>query len=105
MEDAVRADPSLTVEQLRVAWGAPCLGRLIQPVEVGRVVAFLSSDAATIIRGQGITVDAGATPVLMAAGIISASGISADGGKPGLRARLLSHFLPKQESCMKTAIF
>ena len=62
MEDAVRADPSLTVEQLRVAWGAPCLGRLIQPVEVGRVVAFLSSDAATIIRGQGIKVDAGATP-------------------------------------------
>lgn len=62
MEDAVKADPSLSVEQLRVAWGAPCLGRLIQPVEVGRVVAFLSSDAATIIRGQGITVDAGSTP-------------------------------------------
>ena len=62
MEDAIKADPSLTLEQLRVAWGAPCLGRLIQPVEVGRVVAFLSSDAATIIRGQGITVDAGSTP-------------------------------------------
>ena len=62
MEEAIKADPSLTIEQLRVAWGAPCLGRLIQPVEVGRVVAFLSSDAATIIRGQGITVDAGSTP-------------------------------------------
>jgi len=38
------------------------LGRHIQPVEVGRVVAFLLSDAATIIRGQAINVDAGATP-------------------------------------------
>jgi NAD(P)-dependent dehydrogenase (short-subunit alcohol dehydrogenase family) len=36
--------------------------RRIQPVEVGRVVAFLLSDAAAIIRGQAINVDGGDTP-------------------------------------------
>ncbi|EKF41403.1 short chain dehydrogenase [Nitratireductor indicus C115] len=38
------------------------LGRHIQPVEVGRVVAFLLSDTAKIIRGQAITIDGGDTP-------------------------------------------
>ena len=38
------------------------LGRHIQPVEVGRVVAFLLSDHALIIRGQSINVDGGDTP-------------------------------------------
>ncbi len=38
------------------------LGRRIQPVEVGRVIAFLLSDAATIIRGQSISVDGGDSP-------------------------------------------
>ncbi|QDZ02273.1 SDR family oxidoreductase [Nitratireductor mangrovi] len=38
------------------------LGRHIQPIEVGRVVAFLLSDAATIIRGQSINIDGGDTP-------------------------------------------
>lgn len=38
------------------------LGRHILPVEVGRVVVFLLSDAAQIIRGQSISVDGGDTP-------------------------------------------
>jgi meso-butanediol dehydrogenase/(S,S)-butanediol dehydrogenase/diacetyl reductase len=36
--------------------------RRIQPIEVGRVVAFLLTDAADIIRGQSINVDGGDTP-------------------------------------------
>lgn len=38
------------------------LGRLIQPIEVARVVVFLLSDEARIIRGQAINVDGGDTP-------------------------------------------
>ena len=38
------------------------LGRHIQPIEVGRVIAFLLSDAAVIIRGQAINIDGGDTP-------------------------------------------
>jgi len=38
------------------------MDRHIRPLEVGRVVAFLLSEAATIIRGQAINVDGGDTP-------------------------------------------
>ena len=38
------------------------LGRLIQPIEVARVVVFLLSDEARVIRGQAINVDGGDTP-------------------------------------------
>ena len=38
------------------------LGRHITPLEIGRVVAFLLSDAADIIRGQAINLDGGETP-------------------------------------------
>lgn len=38
------------------------LGRLIDPIEVGRVVAFLASERALIIRVQAINVDGGETP-------------------------------------------
>ena len=64
MERAIEGspDPKPTIEDLRAAWGPPQLGRLIQPIEVGRVVAFLASDAAVIIRGQSISIDGGATP-------------------------------------------
>ncbi len=40
----------------------PQLGRKAKPIEVGRVVVFLLSANATIIRGQAINVDAGETP-------------------------------------------
>ncbi len=38
------------------------LGRHVEPIEVGRVVAFLLSERAVIIRGQAINVDGGDTP-------------------------------------------
>ena len=38
------------------------LGRHIQPIEIGRVVIFLLTDAAEIIRGQSINLDGGDTP-------------------------------------------
>lgn len=38
------------------------MNRHIEPIEVGRVVAFLLSDDARIIRGQSINVDGGDTP-------------------------------------------
>ena len=41
---------------------APLLGRHIQPIEVGRVVAFLLSEHAEIIRGQSVNVDGGGAP-------------------------------------------
>lgn len=38
------------------------MDRHVQPIEVGRVVAFLLSDHAVIVRGQAINVDGGDTP-------------------------------------------
>lgn len=38
------------------------LGRLVRPIEVGRIVAFLLSDDARVVRGQSINVDGGDTP-------------------------------------------
>lgn len=50
-----------SIEEMRRTWGPPQLGRLIQPYEVGRVIRFLASEDADIIRGQAISVDAGNT--------------------------------------------
>jgi NAD(P)-dependent dehydrogenase (short-subunit alcohol dehydrogenase family) len=49
-------------EQLLPMMKPAQLGRHIQPIEVGRIVVFLLSDQAAIIRGQSINVDAGDTP-------------------------------------------
>ncbi len=42
--------------------GPAQLGRRIQPIEVGRVITFLLSDTAVIIRGQALSIDGGDTP-------------------------------------------
>ncbi len=47
---------------LLASMGPAQLGRKVTPLEVGRVVAFLLSDDAIIIRGQAINVDGGDTP-------------------------------------------
>ena len=52
----------LDPEELLAGMFPAQLGRHIQPVEVGRVVAFLLSPQASIIRGQAINVDGGDTP-------------------------------------------
>ncbi len=52
----------ITVADCEKTWGPKQLGgRLIQPEEIGRVVAFLCSPAGALIRGQAISVDAGTT--------------------------------------------
>ncbi|MCZ6725734.1 MAG: SDR family NAD(P)-dependent oxidoreductase [Acidobacteria bacterium] len=49
-------------DELRAQMVPAQLGRHVSPLEVGRVVAFLLSDRARIIRGQAINVDGGDTP-------------------------------------------
>jgi NAD(P)-dependent dehydrogenase (short-subunit alcohol dehydrogenase family) len=49
------------VEECRRTWGPRQLQRLVDPREVGLVVAFLASDRARIVRGQTIFVDGGDT--------------------------------------------
>jgi NAD(P)-dependent dehydrogenase (short-subunit alcohol dehydrogenase family) len=58
MAPGIGIPPAEVLDGMRVEQ----LGRRIQPVEVGRVIAFLLSDAATIIRGQSISVDGGDSP-------------------------------------------
>jgi NAD(P)-dependent dehydrogenase (short-subunit alcohol dehydrogenase family) len=58
MAPGIGIPPAEVLEGMKVEQ----LGRRIQPVEVGRVIAFLLSDAATIIRGQAISVDGGDSP-------------------------------------------
>ena len=52
----------LPAAELLGQMGPAQLGRKIKPVEVGRVIAFLLSDDALIIRGQSISIDGGDTP-------------------------------------------
>jgi NAD(P)-dependent dehydrogenase (short-subunit alcohol dehydrogenase family) len=51
-----------TPEEVHADMNTPQLGRKILPIEIGRVVAFLLSDAAKVIRGQAINADAGEAP-------------------------------------------
>jgi NAD(P)-dependent dehydrogenase (short-subunit alcohol dehydrogenase family) len=52
----------IPADELLAGMGPAQLGRRIAPIEVARVVAFLLSDDALIIRGQAINVDGGDTP-------------------------------------------
>ena len=54
----VGGDPNEMVKEMKPKQ----LDRHIEPIQVGRVVAFLLSDDARIIRGQSINVDGGDTP-------------------------------------------
>ena len=60
--DTLAAETGSTSESLFAGMVPAQLGRHVQPIEVGRVVVFLLSDAAKIIRGQSINVDGGDTP-------------------------------------------
>jgi NAD(P)-dependent dehydrogenase (short-subunit alcohol dehydrogenase family) len=54
-------DPNAAIED----WGASHpIGRVIAPVEVARVIAFLASDAASAVTGATYLVDGGATAKL-----------------------------------------
>lgn len=57
-------EPRLGVpaDELLAGMGPAQLGRRVAPIEVARVIAFLLSDDAVIIRGQAINVDGGDTP-------------------------------------------
>ncbi len=52
----------IPADELLGQMGPAQLGRKIKPVEVGRVIAFLLSNDARIIRGQAISIDGGDTP-------------------------------------------
>lgn len=58
----IGARDGVPVPDIRAGMNAGDLGRTITPVEIGRVVAFLLSDDALVIRGQAISVDGGDSP-------------------------------------------
>ncbi|MFQ5747748.1 MAG: SDR family NAD(P)-dependent oxidoreductase [Gemmatimonadota bacterium] len=58
----IAARTGVDPEELRSTMVPAQLGRHVQPLEIGRVVAFLLSGHATAIRGQAINADAGDTP-------------------------------------------
>lgn len=60
--DFITGGDAAEAEKMMKNMVAQQLGRHILPIEVGRVIAFLLSDAAQIIRGQSISVDGGDTP-------------------------------------------
>lgn len=56
--DRVDGDP----DEIHATMKPHQMDQHIQPIEVGRIVAFLLSERASIIRGQSINVDGGDTP-------------------------------------------
>jgi NAD(P)-dependent dehydrogenase (short-subunit alcohol dehydrogenase family) len=60
--DIIASQINENPDKLMQSFAPKQLGRLIDPIEIGRLVAFLASSNAAIIRGQAINVDAGSTP-------------------------------------------
>ena len=60
--DRLSAETGTSSEALFAGMVPAQLRRHIQPIEIGRVVVFLLTEAAEIIRGQAINLDGGDTP-------------------------------------------
>ncbi len=60
--DRLSAETGTSSEALFAGMVPAQLRRHIQPIEIGRVVVFLLTEAAKIIRGQAINLDGGDTP-------------------------------------------
>jgi NAD(P)-dependent dehydrogenase (short-subunit alcohol dehydrogenase family) len=60
--DQVAKQTGRSSDELFASMVPPQLGRHIEPIEIGRIVVFLLTDAAEIIRGQAINLDGGDTP-------------------------------------------
>jgi glucose 1-dehydrogenase/3-oxoacyl-[acyl-carrier protein] reductase len=61
MEDAVERGDYPDMETARREWSDAPLGRPADPIELGEVVAFLSSPRASYVNGAAIPIDGGAT--------------------------------------------
>jgi meso-butanediol dehydrogenase/(S,S)-butanediol dehydrogenase/diacetyl reductase len=60
--DRLAKETGRTSDELFAGMVPAQLGRHIEPIEIGRIVVFLLTDEAEIIRGQSINLDGGDTP-------------------------------------------
>jgi len=60
--DRVASQTGASSDQIFAGMVPSQLGRHILPIEIGRVVVFLLTEAAEIVRGQAINLDGGETP-------------------------------------------
>jgi NAD(P)-dependent dehydrogenase (short-subunit alcohol dehydrogenase family) len=60
--DKMAKDTGRSSDELFAGMVPTQLGRHVEPIEIGRVVVFLLTKAAEIIRGQSINLDGGDTP-------------------------------------------
>ena len=62
LKKTLSVQKGITQEEVEKAWLSTVPeGRLAEPSELGTVIAFLSSPAASFVRGTGIPVDGGRT--------------------------------------------